>query len=70
MAMQDILSLNWFAAKGKLLRGSEEGINTKAKVALRNSYCLHTDKVYETVRYHELARVPEHDLTHQFCRRV
>ena len=29
------LLLNWFAAKGELSSGSVEGMNTKAKVALR-----------------------------------
>ena len=61
------LLLNWFAAKGELSSGSVEGMNTKAKVALRKSYGFRTDKVYETVLYHELARLPERDLAHQFC---
>jgi transposase len=56
-----------FTAKGELSSGSVEGINTKAKVALRNSYSFRTDEVYETVLYHELAHFPEHDLAHQFC---
>jgi len=37
-------------------------MNTKAKVALRKPYGFKTDEVYETVLYHELARLPEHDL--------
>ena len=61
------LLLNWFAAKGELFSGSVEGINTKAKVALRKSYGFKTDKVYETVLYHELGRLPEHKRAHQFC---
>ena len=61
------LLLNWFAAKGELSSGSVEGMNTKAKVALRKSYGFRTDEVYETVLYHELARLPEHNLAHQFC---
>ena len=28
---------------------------------------IRLDEVYETVLYHELARLPEHDLAHQFC---
>ena len=60
------LLLNWFAAKGELSSGSVEGMNTKAKVALRKSYGFRTDNVYDTVLYHELARLPEHDLAHQF----
>lgn len=61
------LLLNWFAAKGELSSGSVEGMNTKAKLALRKSYGFKTYEVYETVLYHELARLPEHKLAHQFC---
>lgn len=61
------LLLNWFRAKGELSSGSVEGMNNKAKVALRKSYGFKTDEVYETVLYHELAKLPEHDLAHRFC---
>lgn len=61
------LLLNWFAAKGELSSGSVEGMNTKAKVALRKSYGFKTTEVYKTVLYHELAKLPEHKLAHQFC---
>jgi transposase len=59
----------WFAATGELSGGSVEGMNTKAKVTLSKSYGFRTDKVYETVLYHELVRLPEHNLAHQFCLR-
>lgn len=61
------LLLNWFVANGELSSGSVEGMNTKAKVALRKSYGFKTDEVYETVLYHELGRLPQHELAHQFC---
>jgi len=61
------LLLNWFAAKGELSNSSVEGMNTKAKVALRKSYGFKTTEVYKTVLYHELAKLPEHKLAHQFC---
>ena len=61
------LLLNWFAAKGGLSNSSIEGMNTKAKVALRKSYGFKTIEVYKTVLYHELAKLPEHELAHQFC---
>ncbi len=61
------LLLNWFAAKGELSNSSVEGMNTKAKVALRKSYGFKTTEVYKTVLYHELAKLPEHELAHQFC---
>ncbi len=38
-------------------------MNNKAKVALKKIVGLRTDEVYQTVRYHELANQPEHDLT-------
>ena len=61
------LLLNWFAAKGELSNSSVEGMNTKAKVALRKPYGFKTTEVYKTVLYHELAKLPEHKLAHQFC---
>lgn len=61
------LLLNWFAAKGELSSSSVEGMNTKAKVALRKSYGFKTTEVYKTVLYHELGKLPEHELAHQFC---
>ncbi len=61
------LLLNWFVAKGEISSGSVEGMNTKAKVALRKSYGFKTFDVYETVLYHELGKLPEHELAHQFC---
>ncbi len=51
------LLLNWLTAKGELSNSSVEGMNTKAKVALRKTHGFRTDKVYETVLYHELARL-------------
>ncbi len=47
--------------------GSVKGMNTKAKIALRNAYGFKTYEVYETVLYHELRRLPEHEIAHQFC---
>ena len=61
------LLLNWFRAKGEISSGSVEGMNTKAKVALRKSYGFKTFEVYETVLYHELAKLPEPDIAHRFC---
>lgn len=61
------LLLNWFRAKGQISSGSVEGMNNKAKVALRKSYGFKTLEVYQTVLYHELAKLPEHKIAHQFC---
>ncbi len=60
------LLMNWFAAKGELSSGSVEGMNTKAKLALRKAYGFKSDDVYETALYHQLAKLPEHNLAHQF----
>ena len=38
-----------------------------ANVALRKSYGFNTFDVYETVLYHELGNLPEHDIAHRFC---
>jgi len=61
------LLLNWFRAKGEISSGSVEGMNNKAKVALRKSYGFKTFEVYETVLYHQLGKLPEPDIAHQFC---
>lgn len=61
------LLLNWFKAKGEISNGVVEGLNNKAKVALRKSYGFKTDEVYETVLYHELGKLPAHELAHRFC---
>lgn len=42
-------------------------MNTKAKVALGKSYGFKTYEVYETVLYHELAKLPRPDIAHRFC---
>ena len=55
------------SASGEIALGVVEGMNTKAKVALRKSYGFKTTEVYKTVLYHELAKLPEHELAHQFC---
>ena len=61
------LLLNWFRAKGEISSRSVEGMNTKAKVALRKSYGFKTFEVYQTVLYHELAKLPEPEIAHRFC---
>jgi len=61
------LLLNWFEARGEISNGAVEGLNNKAKVALRKSYGFKTEEVYETVLYHELGKLPEHKLAHRFC---
>ena len=57
----------WQKQLFEISSGSVEGMNTKAKVALRKSYGFKTFEVYETVLYHELGRLPEPDIAHRFC---
>ncbi len=63
------LLLNWFRAKGEILSGSVEGMNTKAQAVLRKSHGFKTCKVHQTVLYHELGKLPEPDVAHRFCQR-
>ena len=59
--------LNWFRAKGEISSGSVEGMNTKAEIVLRKSYGFKIFEVYQTVLYHELAKLPEPEIAHRFC---
>ncbi|MCX7044431.1 MAG: transposase, partial [Candidatus Sumerlaeota bacterium] len=43
-----------------------EGLNNKAKVAMRNSYGFSTFKCLEIVLYHKLGKLPEPKFTHRF----
>ena len=65
-AHEDLL-LNWFHAKGAISAGVVEGLNNKAKVALRKSYGFRSQDVLETVLYHNLGDLPEPKFTHRFC---
>ena len=61
------LIMNWFRAKKELSSGIVEGFNTKVKLTLRKSYGWKTYKIAETSLYHNLADLPEPDLTHRFA---
>jgi transposase len=60
------LILNWFRAKKAFSSGVVEGLNNKAKVAMRNSYGFSTFKCLEIALYHKLGKLPEPKLTHRF----
>ena len=61
------LLLNWFRARSEIAMGAVEGMNTNAKLAIRKARGFRTYKVLETALYHELGRLPEPEVTHQFC---
>jgi transposase len=61
------LLLNWFRARGEISNGSVEGMNTKAKLALRKAYGFKSYKTIEIALYHQLGKLPEPNQTHRFC---
>jgi len=61
------LILNWFRAKGEISNGPVEGLNNKIRVVTRRSYGFRTYHAMETALYHNLGRLPEPPLTHEFC---
>lgn len=62
------LILNWFRVKGaRLSSGPIEGLNNKAKVAIRKSYGFREYEVLKMALFHQLGMLPEPELTHKFC---
>ena len=61
------LLLNWFRTGRAFSSGAVEGMNNKAKVALRKAYGFRSYKSYELALYHTLADLPQHSLAHRFC---
>lgn len=61
------LLLNWFRSGKAHSSGAVEGLNCKAKLALRKAYGFKSYKAYELALYHTLGDLPEHDLAHRFC---
>jgi transposase len=61
------LILNWFRAEGAISAGIVEGLNNKAKLAMRKAYGFRTEKAIETALYHQLGDLPEPKFTHEFC---
>ena len=43
-----------------------EGLNNKAKVAMRKSYGFRTFRCLELALYHSLGKLPEPESTHDF----
>jgi transposase len=61
------LILNWFRAKGEISNAATEGLNNKIRVITRRSYGFRTYHAMETALYHNVGRLPEPQLTHEFC---
>jgi transposase len=60
------LILNWFRAEGGISAGIVEGLNNKAKLAMRKAYGFRTAEAIETALYHQLGDLPEPEFTHEF----
>lgn len=61
------LILNWFLAKGELSSGPVEGLNNKAKLAMRKAYGFKTLNCLQIALYHQLGELKEPPWTHRFC---
>ena len=61
------LLLNWFCAEGKVSNGPVEGLNLKAKLAMRKAYGFRNVKTLQIALYHTLGNLPEPKITHGFC---
>jgi len=61
------LILNWFRAKGELSSGPVEGLNNKAKLAIRKAYGFKTLDCLKIALYHQLGGLTEPPWTHKFC---
>lgn len=61
------LLLNWFRARGEISAGIVEGLNNKAKLTMRKSYGFRTPEAIEIALYHNLGKLPQQKLPHDFC---
>ena len=61
------LLLNWFRAKGEYNSGGVEGLNNKAKLAMKKAYGFKSYETIEIALYHQLRRLPEPKTNHTFC---
>ena len=61
------LVLNWFRTGRSYSSGAVEGMNLKAKLAMRKAYGFRSYRSYKLALYHLLGNLPEHSLAHRFC---
>ena len=59
--------LNWFRARGEISNGSVEGMNNKAKLAMKKAYGFKSYRMIEIALYHQLGKLPEPIRAHRFC---
>ena len=61
------LILNYFEARKQFSSGVVEGMNRKINLITRKSYGFRSEEIQKTALFHTLGRLPEPELTHQFC---
>ena len=61
------LILNWFRAEERVSNGPVEGLNLKAKLAMRKAYGFRNVKTLQIALYHTLGNLPEPEISHKFC---
>ncbi len=61
------LVLNWFSTGKQHSSGAVEGMNLKAKLALRKAFGFRSYQNYELALYHTLGHLPAPDDAHRFC---
>ena len=59
--------LNWFRTGKVHSSGAVEGLNGKAKLALRKAYGFKSYDACELALYHTLGDLPEHEFAHKYC---
>lgn len=65
---QSLVILNWFRANGELSSGPVEGLNNKAKLAMRKAYGFKSVECLKIALYHhQLGGLIEPPLAHRFC---
>lgn len=60
------LLLNWFRAKKEFSSGVVEGLNNKAKLAMKRAYGFRTFECLEVALYHTLGNLPQPSFAHRF----
>ena len=66
LTKHETLLLNWFEAQG-LSSGIVEGLNNKAKLAMRKAYGFREFDTIQTALFHQFGQLPEPKSTHRFC---
>ena len=60
------LVVNRFRIGRMYSSGAVEGLNKKAKLAMRKAYGFRSYKTYELTLCHVLGNLPEHEIGHRF----